>query len=832
MQIIKRLYMLVIILLCIANNRVKSETVLDGYEYGYLQYIIDGSSNDIVLDSINVYKGKYSIKLKNNNISLIRKILVEPLAILQFNTYVKNKSQVKKNNVFISLQYYDANSKLINEFQSYCNDTTWIKYEISMISPPLAEYALIGFNYYYDSTNTEVNFDESYWSSNSLPIPNVKQYNYDKYLRPFWACDTVYDEAILLVSENMNEPQGKLLFSPLEIFQINNSYLDKKYLPNIDYTNNNKTIKFNIKNDLPFYYDTSFTNDVFWYSLFTNKKNYFPQWMNVTYKSKRDWNGPRIFDKVALLNKTYTKLLNKEKLKIAIVGNSISRGMYVSGLAKFKPYMESYFTMFGKYLTRYYQYTQIEYYDLSMPAAIVSKYGVECYTNYIKPVNPDLIVLDFGMADFWGTNPADFKKAIVRIVDSVRANNVNSEFILVSSMMFDPEFLQDTNDTYIRLCFSNLKGYQKELLSLEKIGIANIDLYSLSDLLHKWKKPKDLRTDPVHPNDYMARWYAQSLISALVPVMSGSINKVVNRSNQLVIDNLESYFSSSVISANMIVIANKQDWEFHKLDNGNMRILSNHSKLALSVENNKLVQTNIKDTLSQEWELIPIDNQLYKLKNIVNSKYLAIDTLNNSLIFEHENNLFAQQWIINNSYKKEELEIDTDTTFIESEKDSVHYINIQSNTSWTLQTKEDWLKLDKQYGAGNKSIKYLTDENIDKNQRIAKINITTNDISKEHYVVQSGSRTNINDNVKDNYNYKIIPPTDYDNNIYISCKDCLLSNVNVGIFDINGKEVFKQSYNEEMLIVKIDLSSFPSNKYFIKVTNGLNEIIEKFVIVK
>lgn len=59
MQIIKRLYLLVIMLLCIANNRVKSETVLDGYEYGYLQYIIDGSSNDIVLDSINVYKGKY-----------------------------------------------------------------------------------------------------------------------------------------------------------------------------------------------------------------------------------------------------------------------------------------------------------------------------------------------------------------------------------------------------------------------------------------------------------------------------------------------------------------------------------------------------------------------------------------------------------------------------------------------------------------------------------------------------------------------------------------------------------------------------------------------------
>ncbi|MGH7971641.1 MAG: hypothetical protein ACREIC_23245, partial [Limisphaerales bacterium] len=39
----------------------------------------------------------------------------------------------------------------------------------------------------------------------------------------------------------------------------------------------------------------------------------------------------------------------------------------------------------------------------------------------------------------------------------------------------------------------------------------------LSEWVYAAKKAKDCMNDPLHPNDYFARWYAQSLVAALSP---------------------------------------------------------------------------------------------------------------------------------------------------------------------------------------------------------------------------------------------------------------------------------------------------------------------------
>jgi hypothetical protein len=38
---------------------------------------------------------------------------------------------------------------------------------------------------------------------------------------------------------------------------------------------------------------------------------------------------------------------------------------------------------------------------------------------------------------------------------------------------------------------------------------------ALSEALYAAKKPKDCLSDPLHPNDFLARWYAQCLVAAL-----------------------------------------------------------------------------------------------------------------------------------------------------------------------------------------------------------------------------------------------------------------------------------------------------------------------------
>jgi hypothetical protein len=60
-----------------------------------------------------------------------------------------------------------------------------------------------------------------------------------------------------------------------------------------------------------------------------------------------------------------------------------------------------------------------------------------------------------------------------------------------------------------------MDGYVKALRSFVRSGIRLLDMDAISEILMERKKPKDLISDPLHPNDYLARWYAQGLLTLL-----------------------------------------------------------------------------------------------------------------------------------------------------------------------------------------------------------------------------------------------------------------------------------------------------------------------------
>ncbi len=47
-------------------------------------------------------------------------------------------------------------------------------------------------------------------------------------------------------------------------------------------------------------------------------------------------------------------------------------------------------------------------------------------------------------------------------------------------------------------------------------GVVMMDMTTLSDAIFRRKKAKDCIVNPLHPNDYLARWYAQGMIALLV----------------------------------------------------------------------------------------------------------------------------------------------------------------------------------------------------------------------------------------------------------------------------------------------------------------------------
>ena len=90
------------------------------------------------------------------------------------------------------------------------------------------------------------------------------------------------------------------------------------------------------------------------------------------------------------------------------------------------------------------------------------------------------------------------------------------EFLLLSNMKFDPAYVLDS-DTLKAFYMGNLAGYHEVLKSLEGPGVAGLNMTGISDVLYSGKRAKDCVVNPLHPNDYMARWYAQGMVEMVCP---------------------------------------------------------------------------------------------------------------------------------------------------------------------------------------------------------------------------------------------------------------------------------------------------------------------------
>lgn len=58
-----------------------------------------------------------------------------------------------------------------------------------------------------------------------------------------------------------------------------------------------------------------------------------------------------------------------------------------------------------------------------------------------------------------------------------------------------------------------MEGYHTVLQQLEATGIINLDMTTLSRVIYSRKKAKDCVANPLHPNGYLARWYAQGMVA-------------------------------------------------------------------------------------------------------------------------------------------------------------------------------------------------------------------------------------------------------------------------------------------------------------------------------
>ena len=127
----------------------------------------------------------------------------------------------------------------------------------------------------------------------------------------------------------------------------------------------------------------------------------------------------------------------------------------------------------------------------------------------MTPLEPDLVILAFGMNDgTFKVDPTVFGNNLQTMMDAVKAGSPDCEFILVSTMLANP---------LAALQCARQEEYEPVILGMEKEGVAVANVTEVHRHLMTMKRYWDMTGNNVnHPNDFLARLYAQTLLATLV----------------------------------------------------------------------------------------------------------------------------------------------------------------------------------------------------------------------------------------------------------------------------------------------------------------------------
>jgi lysophospholipase L1-like esterase len=461
-----------------------------------------------MIDNSNVRSGKSCAKIGPGYGAVLQHVATVPLAVIQFTGYIKTSDTLTKAWSFV--RFFNAQHKQLLEYKSGdLHPLTYTQTGNYTLAPPATAYMEIGIT--TDAQNKGEVYVDDFDIQNNVGAPKVKHAptcNLNQYMQPFWKGDTVYNETVLLYSVDGKPATGKLLYMPSKILTVKKFDLSTTYKPGVDYKADSNVIKRVEGSAMPFKADTSFDRktDLAWF-------NDQSQWVVVTYTHHDSWDGPVPQYKGGAMPRTIEKLKTKQPLKIAAYGMSITRGLDVSSYDTVLPYMPTYVSLFTNQLKKNYHYNNIQLYNAGLPGSVVD-WGAQYANEYISTIKPDVVIIDFGMNDFWRYTPEQFKGYVETIMKKVKAKCPNVEFILLSNMKFDPDYVLDSdkNKAWYQ---ANMVGYAKVLKAFEGLGIVNLDMTTLSDAIYHKKKAKDCIANPLHPNDYLARWYAQGLTALL-----------------------------------------------------------------------------------------------------------------------------------------------------------------------------------------------------------------------------------------------------------------------------------------------------------------------------
>lgn len=337
-------------------------------------------------------------------------------------------------------------------------------------------------------------------------------------LIPFWEGNIMRNESVMMISRDGKPAEARLLFKPKKIISVKNSGQNIEYKEGIDWEYKNGALRLLSGSKAVFMTDNqlyphdsvkrAFPKQGGGKILFNEGSFFHERQLAVTYKHKRNaWKGVVPDFQGENLPHTTDLLKKKQSVHILLNGDSIASGANASGVSKADPQLPDWGTLIVADLKKHYQ-TEIKFTNTAV-GGMDSKWGRKNVKTLVTDHHPDLVIIAFGMNDGTGKVPAEtFKENVSEMIKSVRQDNENAEFILVSTMLPNPE--------------SRFTGtqpdFKKVLEELTGKGIVLVDMTDVHRELLKHKSYQDMTGNNInHPNDFLIRWYAQEIAGVLLP---------------------------------------------------------------------------------------------------------------------------------------------------------------------------------------------------------------------------------------------------------------------------------------------------------------------------
>ena len=343
------------------------------------------------------------------------------------------------------------------------------------------------------------------------------KYDLDSYMTPLWEGNTVYNESVMFVGE---DDKASLLYTPTEIISVRSADLKTEYREGVDYTLENGKLILTEGTSIPVmavseYYPMNGSSFGCFASNLGASRPYvrwgegdtfFKYQVFVTYRHEDSYNGFVPKAQRDKFPKTLEKLKNGEEVRIVYYGDSITEGYNTSGFIGSDPYAPRWSEMSAEYLGKLFGNSKVTAINTGV-AGMDSVWGVQNFTQRVLDHDPDLVVIAFGMND-GGVDPVMLAQRLVSMAK--KAVNSGCEVLLVATMLPNREAAG---------FWGNQQYFEEAMIKAvtdKKLPYGIVQMTSLHASLLETKPYYHMTGNNInHPNDFLSRLYAQSIVEAI-----------------------------------------------------------------------------------------------------------------------------------------------------------------------------------------------------------------------------------------------------------------------------------------------------------------------------